>query len=116
MNVSFKDNTLKVVTDITRAAVEAGISDLTAKDEKGNAKYAVVISKNGKGNLDTFGMTCNAYIEDKAAVVVVLPVDTTQADVQKQYGEALIAAAKYTEQIASEAGSKAEAIAALFTE
>lgn len=116
MNVSFKDNTLKVVTGITKETIEKGISDLVARDEKGNALYAVSVSKDGKGSIDNFGMKCNAFIDGKAAVVIVTGMETTQADVQKQYGEALVAAAKYTEVIATVATAKEAEIAALFTE
>lgn len=116
MNVSFKDNTLKVVTNISKETIEKGISDLTARDEKQNALYAVRFNNAGRGGLDTNGLVANAYIDGKAAVVIVLPADATQADVQKAYGEALLAAAKYTDIIAAAAASKAADIEALFVE
>lgn len=116
MNVSFKNNTLVVVTGITKEAIEKGISDLTARDEKDNALYKVSVSKDNQGNLDTFGLKANAFIDGKAAVVIVEDVNATQASVQKKYGEALIAAAKYTDVIASAADAKEAEIAALFTE
>ena len=116
MNVSFKNNTLVVVTGITKETIEKGISDLTARDEKGNALYVVKVSKDNQGSLDTFGLKANAFIDGKAAVVIVEDVNATQASVQKKYGEALIAAAKYTDIIASTATAKEVEIASLFTE
>lgn len=116
MNVSFKNNTLVVVTNITKEAIEKGISDMTARDERGNALYTVRVSKDNQGSLDTFGLKANAFIDGKAAVVIVEDVNATQASVQKKYGEALIAAAKYTDVIAAAASAKEAEIAALFTE
>ena len=116
MNVSFKNNTLVVVTGVTKETIEKGISDLTAKDEKGNAVYRLSVAKEGNGSLDTYGIKCNAFIDGYAAVVIVESMDATQASVQKKYGEALIAAAKYTEVIAATATAKEAEIAALFTQ
>lgn len=116
MRVSFANNTLVVVTGITKETIEKGISDLTARDEKGNALYRVSVTKEGTGSLDVNGMKCNSFIDGKAAVVIVESMDATQASVQKKYGEALIAAAKYTEVIADAADAKEAEIAALFTD
>ena len=115
MNVSFKNNTLVVVTSITKETIDKGVSDLTARDEKGNPVYKVSVSKDNQGGLDIYGLKANAFIDGKAAVVIVENVDATQASVQKKYGEALIAAAKYTDIIASAAAAKEADIAALFT-
>lgn len=116
MNVSFKNNTLVVVTGVSKEVIEAGISDLTARDDKGSALYRVSVNKDGSGKIDNFGLTANAFIDGNAAVVIVEPMETTLAQVQKKYGEALIAATKYTDIIASAAASKSEEIAALFVD
>lgn len=116
MNVSFKNNTLTVVTGISKEVITKGMADLAAKDEKGNELYRVSVAKDNQGKLDAFGMTTNVFIDGKAAVVLIENADVTIADVQKKYGEALIAAAKYTDVIATAAAAKEAEIAALFTE
>lgn len=116
MNTQFKNNVLTVLTGITKESIDKGISDLVARDEKGNAQYRVAVNDDGKGGLDVYGLTVNAFIDGRAAVVIVLPAAVTQADVQKQYGEALLAAHKYTDIIAAAASDKEAQIAALFTD
>ena len=115
MKVSFKNNVLTVVTDIAKATVEKGIASLKAKDEKGNEVFGVSISKDGNARISENSLTCNAYVDGKAAVVAVMPMETTMEDVQRQYGKALVAANKYTAQIAAQACAEEETIAALFT-
>lgn len=44
-----------------------------------------------------------------------MPMETTMEDVQRMYGKALVAANKYTAQIAAQATAEEETIAALFT-
>lgn len=114
MNVKFENNVLTVVTDISKATIEKGLAALSAKDEKGNELYRVVVSTSGNGNLDTYGMKVNTFVEDKAAVTVILPMGVTKEQVQGAYGEALIAAAKYTGTIAAAAAEKEAAIEAFF--
>lgn len=115
MKVSFKNNVLTVVTDIAKATVEKGIASLKAKDEKGNEVFGVSISRDGNARISENSLTCNAYVDGKAAVVAVMPMETTMEDVQRQYGKALVAANKYTAQIAAQASAEEETIAALFT-
>ena len=115
MKVSFKNNVLTVVTDIAKATVEKGIASLKAKDEKGNEVFGVSISKDGTAHISENSIRCNAYIDGKAAVVAVMPMETTMEDVQRMYGKALVAANKYTAQIAAQACAEEETIAALFT-
>lgn len=115
MKVSFKNNVLTVVTDIAKATVEKGIASLRAKDEKGNEVFGVSVSKNGNAAIHENSITCNAYVEGKAAIVMVMPMETTMEDVQRMYGKALVAANKYTAQIAAQASAEEETIAALFT-
>ena len=115
MKVSFKNNVLTVVTDIAKATIEKGIASLIAKDEKGNDIFGVSISKDGNANICANSIKCNAFIEGKAAVVMVMPMGTTMEDVQRQYGKELVAANKYTAQIAAQASAEEETIAALFT-
>ena len=115
MTVSFKNNVLTVVTDIAKATIEKGIASLKAKDEKGNEVFGVGISRHGEAIINENCIVCNAFIEGKAAVVAVMPMETTMEDVQRMYGKALVAANKYTAQIAAQATAEEETIAALFT-
>ena len=115
MKVSFKNNVLTVVTDISKRTIEKGIASLKAKDEKGNEVFGVGISRHGEAIINENCIVCNAFIEGKAAVVAVMPMETTMEDVQRMYGKALVAANKYTAQIAAQACAEEETIAALFT-
>lgn len=115
MKVSFKNNVLTVVTDIAKTTVEKGIASLKAKDEKGNEVFGVGISRSGEALINENCIVCNAFIEGKAAVVAVMPMEVTMEDVQRMYGKALVAANKYTAQIAAQASAEEETIAALFT-
>ena len=114
MRVSFQNNTLVVVTSIKEETVKKGIADLKVTDDKKNELYSVRMTQGTDGAVSKFGLTCNAFIDGKAAVVIVQPVGTTIEDVQKKYGEALIEARVHTEAIALAAESKEEAIAAIF--
>lgn len=114
MKVSFENNTLTVVTALTKEVIERGIGKLIATDEKGNGLYGIAVSNTGTGAISEIGLTCNAFVEDKAAFIQVLPVGTTLESVQKQYGDALLAAQKYVPQIVAAADNKAAAIADLF--
>lgn len=117
MRVSFENNVLTVVTDISEATVKKGIASLTATDEKGNQLYKVVITDAPESaNVGKYGMVCNAFVDGKAAMIKVLPTGTTIESVQKDFGEALIEATKYTGTIASNAAEKEAAIAAIFTD
>lgn len=115
MKVSYKNNVLTVVTDISKATIEKGVASLRAKDEKGNEVFGVSISVCGEARINEHSITCNAFVDGKAAVVAVMPMDCTLDDVQRMYGKALVAANKYTAQIAAQACAEEETIAALFT-
>ena len=114
MTVKFENNVLTVVTEISKAVVEKGFSNLKAKNDDGVDVYAVSVAKDGKAALNGFSMTGNTYIGDKLAVTMVMPMGTTMEDVQREYGEALLAADKYTKQIAEEAATKKAQIEGLF--
>ena len=113
-DVKFENNVLTVVSDIKKETVDAGLADLVAKDEDGNVVYGAELSKNGKGGINEFSFTGNTYIEDKLAYTEVFPVETTVDDIQKFYGENLLAAQKYTAQIQAAAESKTAEIQGLF--
>lgn len=115
MKVTFANNTLTVVTDLTKEVIDKGIGSTKVTDDKGNHVYAFGMSKSTDASITTFGIACNTFIDDKAAAVVVYPIDTKLADVQKDLGDALIAANKYIPQIVEAATQKATTIAALFT-
>ena len=113
MKVTLVNNLLTVVTDVTKEVVEAGISDLKARNEKGDQVYGV--SKTDKdARIGSFELAGNAYVGDKLAAQILLKDGTTLPEVQRTYGEALLAAKKYTAQIAEEALTKEEQINGLF--
>ena len=117
MRVSYVNNVLTVVTDISEDTVKKGIASLSVKDDKQNELYRVKVTDcPDAANITKFGLTCNTFVNGKAAVIMVLPVDTTLEDVQRKYGEALVEAAKYTGIIASAAAEKEAAITAIFGE
>ena len=113
-DVKFENNVLTVVSDIKKETVDAGLADLVAKDEDENVVYGAELSKNGKGGINEFSFTGNTYIEDKLAYTEVFPVETTVDDIQKFYGENLLAAQKYTAQIQAAAEAKTAEIQGLF--
>lgn len=114
MKVSFENGVLTAVTDISKATIDKGIAPLNVVDDKGREQYRVNIAKDGVGKVDKFSMTCNQYVDGKAAMIIVTAPGTDLAAVQKQYGDALVEAGKYTAQIASAAAAKEETIAAMF--
>ena len=112
--VKFENNVLTVVTDIEQSTITAGLAELVAKDDKGNAVYGASISSSGNGDVNEFSFTGNTYIDGKLALTKVFPMGTTTDDIQKFYGEALLAAKKYTAQIQQAAAAKTAEITALF--
>ena len=115
MRVSYVNNVLTVVTDISEDTVKKGIASLSVKDDKQNELYRVKVSGDpDAANITKFGLVCNAFVDGKAAVVMVLPIGTKLEDVQRMFGEALVEATKYTGIIASAAAEKEAAIAAIF--
>ena len=113
MRVTLSNNVLTVVTDITESVVKAGLSNLKAVVD-GNEVYAVGVSKDGKASMNAFSFVGNTFIDGKLAATMILPMGTTQEDVQKNFGESLLKAKFYTEQIATEAAEKTAEIEALF--
>lgn len=113
MRVTFDNNVLTVVTDVTEEVVKAGISDLKARDEKGNQVYGVV-KVDSAARIGEFEFAGNAYIDGKLAAQVLVKDGTTLAEIQKTYGEHLLKAAQYTAQISTEAADKKESIEGLF--
>jgi hypothetical protein len=115
MRVSYVNNVLTVVTDISEDTVKKGIASLSVKYDKQNELYRVKVSGNpDAANITKFGLTCNAFVDGKAAVIMLLPIETELEDVQRVFGDALIEAAKYTSIIASAAAEKEAAVAAIF--
>lgn len=114
MKTNFTNNILTVVTDITKEVVENGYASLVAKDDKGNDVYAVAVSKDGKADLNSFSFTGNTYVDGKLAATIVVPMGVTEDDVKKMFADALLAAKKYTAQIAQESAEKQDAVNALF--
>ena len=68
----------------------------------------------GEGRIFDTSVVFNTYVDDKAAVIIVLPMGTTKEDVMKQFGEKLIAAEKYTKQIAEAMTAKEKEIEEAF--
>lgn len=116
MRVSYVNNVLTVVTDISEDTVKKGIASLSVKDDKQNELYRVNMTANpNAANISKYGLTCNTFVDGKAAVVMVMPVETELEEVQKVFGEALVEATKYTGIIASAAAEKEASIAAIFS-
>lgn len=115
LEVKLENNVLTVVTDVTEASMKKGLSNMKAKDEDGNEVYAVGVSKSGNAEITNFSFTGNTYVDGKLAATMVLPMDKASIEkVQKAFGEMLLAAKKYTAQIAQEASAKEAEIEALF--
>ena len=112
MRVTFENNTLTVVTEIKRDLVKN--CTLTARDDKGNELYGAAFTVRGDGALDSYGIVGNVSIDGYLAFVKVMPEGYDLEKVKAQYGEALVAAANYTVQIATEAAAKATAIDDIF--
>ena len=112
--VKMDANVLTVITDIKEETVKAGLADLVAKDDKGNAVYGVSVNTNGNGSMNEFSLTGNTYIDGKLAVTTVFPMGTTVEDIQKFYGEHLLKAKEYTAKIQHAAEEKTAAISGLF--
>lgn len=112
--VSVDNNVLTVVTDLTQDVVESGVAELVAFDENGNAVYGVVVSGNGKACFNEFSFTGNTYVDGKLAATMILPMGIKVEEIQKFYGEDLLKAQKYTEEIQASASAKIAEIAALF--
>jgi len=116
MRVSYVNNVLTVVTDISEDTVKKGIASLSVKDDKQNELYRVNITASpNAASIGKYGMTCNTYVDGKAAVIMVMPIGTELEDVQRVFGESLVEATKYTGIIASAAAEKEAAIAAIFS-
>lgn len=114
MRVDFTNGVLTVVTDISKETIEKGIASLKVSDDKKGELFRVEMSKDGKASIDNYSLTCNQFVDGKAAAIVVTKEGTTLADVQKQYGKALVEAGKYTGIIASKAQEEEAAIAGMF--
>ena len=106
MRVNVTANVLTLVTDISEATIKKGMADLTAYDEKKQPVYKVAINPTGEGNLSQYGLVANAFVEGKAAVVIVAPMGVTKDEMKAKYGKAVLAAKKYIPLIASAAESE----------
>lgn len=109
-----EERILKVITDVSKAVVDAGIASLTAKDDKGNEQYRIAIKSSGEGSISEFAIGCNTFVGGKAALVMIMPAETTFADVKKRYGKDLVAAQKYNAIISAQAQSEVQTIEDLF--
>lgn len=112
MKTTFENGTLVVVTEVTKDMVEKGFAPLVARDEKGNEVYRVSVGNTP--SIGAFGLTGNTYVDGKLAVVIVEPMGSELADVQRKYGDNLLVAKKATEQIVASVTSAQEQIVALF--
>lgn len=114
MKVTFENNTLTIKTGITRDIIESPLVTLTAKDDKDNEVYKVRFSDSGLGGMSKFSITANAYIEDEAAYMLVMPADTKLEDVKAALGKELVAAANYLPLIAAAAKRDIEEVNKVF--
>ena len=103
---------LTVVTNITKEQVESGYTSLKAIDEKGNQKFSV--SAGTHPELTAFSFAGDGYVDGKLAASFVMPVGSTKDDAMKKYGNLLVKAKPYIEQIAAEAVAQKETVEAMF--
>lgn len=113
MTVKFENNVLTVVTPIDHKIVKTGIADLALYDEK-TKEETFSVETGEKPVISRYRFTCNAVVEDKLAVVIVLPIGTTKEEVMKKYGKSLVVAKPLLEEIASKAKESEEAINNIF--
>lgn len=111
MKIKFKDSVLTVVTDIPAAASETNYK-LHERDEDGNMIYAVSYSDSGSINSFSFGY--NAVVDDKLALILVVPIGKELKDVKRIFGEELVAAKKHTSKIAADFIADEQIITDLF--
>lgn len=104
-------NVLTVLTDIERETIEDTYQKYT--DEETGEEYLVAFDENCP-TIDENFFKGNAFINDKLACVSILPVNTTEDDVKKILGNAILNAQKYTTKIAEQATAKKNAVNALF--
>lgn len=114
MRVKFENNTLTVVTDIAKETIEKAVSKLAARDEKGNELFTIQVSHNGDYNISEFGLICNAFVDNKLAIVAPMPLDFTLDNVKALYGKCLVKAREFGAVIATQAQAEAAAIESLF--
>ena len=69
MKVTYKDNVLKVITDISKATYDKGVASLTAKDDKGNHLYRVSFNNAGEAGINNTSLTCNSVVDGKLAEI-----------------------------------------------
>lgn len=115
MKTTFINNTLTVVTPIMADIAKQGIADLAVYDEKTKEPiFTVEVAEGTKGSISKFGIVCNAVVDGKLAIVEVMPMKTTEEDVMKKYGKALVEIKAHTQTIAENAAASKAAIEAIF--
>lgn len=114
MKVTFENNLLTVVTDLSEASAKSGITRLVSKDDKGNDVYGVSQSTSGVATVDHRFLVTNAVIDGKLAVQVLLKDGTTLEEVKKTYGANLVTAKKEIAKIAAAVVAESATIDEIF--
>lgn len=114
MKISYVGNTLKVSSNINKAAFDKGFVKPVVVDDKGNQVYRISVSN--QGEIGTKGIAFNSVAEGNLELVLVLPVGTTKEQVSLQYGDSLIAAQANLDTIATASVERAAVLAGLFAE
>lgn len=115
MKVELRENVLTVMTGVKKEAVEKGIAQFKAINEKNGAvDFEIKMVGKNEGNISQFGLYCNTVVDGELAVTIVLDMDTTADQVKAKYGKALVEAEKYCEKIAEKAVKDTEAVNKLF--
>lgn len=116
MRVSVEENRMTVVTDINKACIEKGYTDLTARDEKGNELYKICVNTEGNGSIGSCGCVINTFIDGMAAIAVTLPMGVELNDVKRTFGKPLANLKKYSLVIAGAAEAEEAAVEEIFAQ
>lgn len=116
MRVSFKENKLTIVTDISKE-LAAKNPRMVLKDEKGNEVYTVAKAADStRPSICGYGLQYNTVVDGNVAVEMFVPDGITLEQVKKDLGSSLLAAETNIPKIAAEIAAHTAAVDALFAE
>ncbi len=115
LTVKLENNVLTVVTPITKEMAQKAVSDLVSYDDKKNETCRVQMdNQGGDGSISKYGLTCNAIVDDKLAVVMVLPQDATMETVKRRFGKSLVNVENHIADIVSGVQAERAAVDQIF--
>ena len=86
-------NVFQFVTDVPACYKDKALKPAT--DDKGDPIYFVQYDTEGDWAFSKFGIKCNSVVDDKLAIVAVVPDGVTMDDIKEQFGYAAVAANAY---------------------